>query len=63
MNEITNVLGVVPNSIKLNSHNKERMHNFYDVLLKRFRRVGGETGNLSPAERQDRETQLDFMSR
>eukprot|EP00752_Nemacystus_decipiens_P016522 g14767.t1 len=49
-------------SIKLDSRNKERMHNFYDVLLKRFRRVGGQTGTLSPAERQDREKQLDFLS-
>eukprot|EP00903_Cladosiphon_okamuranus_P007894 g7626.t1 len=49
-------------SIKLGSSNKERMHNFYDVLLKRFRRVGGQTGTLSLAERQDREKQLDFLS-
>lgn len=49
------------NSIKLDSRNKERMHNFYDVLLKRFRRVGGQAGDL-PAERQDRQKQLDFLT-
>ncbi|CAM9297716.1 unnamed protein product [Pylaiella littoralis] len=49
-------------SIKLDSRNKERMHNFYDVLLKRFRRVGSQKGKLSPAERRDREKQLDFLS-
>lgn len=53
-----------PNSIKLDSHNKEKMHNFYDVLLKRFRRVGSQTekGKLSFTERQDRKKQLDFLS-
>ncbi|CAM9522905.1 unnamed protein product [Laminaria digitata] len=50
-------------SIKLDSRNKEKMHNFYDVLLKRFRRVGGQSLKLSSTERQDRESQLDFLSR
>ena len=50
-------------SIKLDSRNKEKMHNFYDVLLKRFRRVGAQSLKLSPTERQDRESQLDFLSR
>lgn len=49
-------------SIKLDSRNKERMHNFYEVLLKRFHRVGGQTGNLSSIERRDRAKQLDFLS-
>ncbi|CBJ25573.1 similar to RIKEN cDNA 2610033H07 [Ectocarpus siliculosus] len=49
-------------SIKLDSRNKERMHNFYDVLLKRFRRVGSQSGKLSSAARQDRAKQLDFLS-
>ncbi|CAN0101506.1 unnamed protein product [Scytosiphon promiscuus] len=50
-------------SIKLDSRNKEKMHNFYDVLLKRFRRVGSQTGKPSSAEQQDREEQLNFLSR
>lgn len=49
-------------SINLDSRNKERMHNFYDVLLKRFRRVGGQVGQLSSATSDDRATQLDFLS-
>lgn len=37
------------------------MHNFYEVLLKRFRRVGAQTAKLS-RERQDREKQLNFLT-
>ncbi|CAM9493430.1 unnamed protein product, partial [Hapterophycus canaliculatus] len=49
-------------SITVDSRNKERMHNFYDVLLKRFQRVGDQTGKVSSAEQQDREKQLIFLS-
>lgn len=54
--------GISLGSIKLDSRNKEKMHNFYDVLLKRFRRVGSQTGKLSSTEQQEREKQLNFLS-
>ncbi|CAM9222490.1 unnamed protein product [Choristocarpus tenellus] len=49
-------------SIKLDSKNKERVHNFYDVLLKRFRRVGDQAARLPAGGAMDRAKQLDFLS-
>ncbi|CAM9849880.1 unnamed protein product, partial [Phaeothamnion confervicola] len=50
-------------SVRLDGRNKEKMHNFYGLLLRRFQRVGQQAVQLPPGGPMDRTVQLDFLTR